>query len=126
MRGEWLVTGDKYRIDEDGFYWYCGRADDMMRVGAQWVAPTEVEAALFAHPAVLECAVVGVADGNGLMHPKAFVVLRDGTLATPALAEELKATVRARVAHYKTPTEVEFIPELHKTATGKIQRFKLR
>ncbi len=126
MRGEWLVTGDKYRVDEDGFYWYCGRADDMMRVGAQWVSPTEVESALFTHPTVLECAVVGAADSNGLLQPKAFVVLREGAQPTSALAEELKTAVRTRLAHFKAPTDVEFIPELPKTATGKIQRFKLR
>jgi benzoate-CoA ligase len=123
MRGEWLVTGDKYRQDADGFYWYCGRADDMLKVGAQWVSPMEVEAALIAHPAVLECAVVAATDGQGLTYPKAFAVLRPGCAAT---AEELQAFLRDALPRFKTPREILFVAELPKTPTGKIQRFKLR
>jgi benzoate-CoA ligase family protein len=126
MLGEWLRTGDKYRQDADGYYWYCGRSDDMLRVGAQWVSPVEVEGALLEHPAVLECAVASVVGPDGLAHPRAFVVLRGGVEASPELGEEMRAFLRGRVAHHKVPRDVEFVRELAKTATGKIQRFKLR
>jgi benzoate-CoA ligase len=126
MRGEWMVTGDKYRQDADGYYWYCGRSDDMLRAGAQWISPVEVEGALITHPAVAECAVASATGSDGLSYPKAFVVLRNDILPSPALADELKAAVRERLAHYKTPREIAFLAELPKTATGKIQRFKLR
>jgi benzoate-CoA ligase len=123
MRGEWLVTGDKYRQDDGGFYWYCGRADDMLKVGAQWVSPMEVEAALIAHQAVLESAVVAASDPQGLTYPKAFVVLRSGCSAT---AGELLAWLQETLPRFKVPREILFVDELPKTATGKIQRFKLR
>jgi len=123
MRGEWLVTGDKYRQDEDGFYWYCGRDDDMLKVGAQWVSPMEVEAALIAHPSVQECAVVAASDAQGLTFPRAFVVVRQGGSAT---AEELLASLHDTLPRFKTPREIHFVDELPKTPTGKIQRFKLR
>ncbi len=123
MRGEWLVTGDKYRQDEDGFYWYCGRADDMLKVGAQWVSPMEVEAALITHPAVQESAVVAASDAQGLTFPKAFVVLRQGASATE---EELSVFLRDTLPRFKIPREILFVDELPKTPTGKIQRFKLR
>jgi benzoate-CoA ligase len=110
----------------DGFYWYAGRVDDMLKVGGLWVSPIEVENALVAHDAVLECGVVGREDHDGLIKPMAFVVLRDVATASPALAEELQQYVRDRVAEYKRPRWVEFVGELPKTATGKIQRFKLR
>ncbi len=126
MLGEWLRTGDKYRQDADGYYWYCGRSDDMMRVAAQWVSPVEVEGALLEHPAVLECAVAAPASPDGFGHPQAFVVLRDGYAASLELGEEMRAFLRARLAHHKVPHAVEFVAELAKTATGKIQRFKLR
>jgi benzoate-CoA ligase len=125
FQGEWIRTGDKYRVDEDGYYWYAGRANDMLKVGGIWVSPTEVESAIIEHPRVLECAVVGQADAEGLIKPKAFVVLKDGQ-ADEGLAEEIQEFVKGRIAPYKYPRWVEFVPELPKTATGKIQRFKLR
>ncbi len=122
----WIRTGDKYTQDDDGFYWYAGRGDDMLKVGGQWVSPVEVENALVAHEAVQECGVVGCEDADGLVKPMAFVVLRDGVSGTPALGDELQQFVRERLADYKRPRWVEFRDELPKTATGKIQRFKLR
>ena len=120
------MTGDKYHRDGDGYFTYEGRSDDMLKVSGQWVSPAEVEAALMAHPAVLECGVVGVKDKDELTKPKAFVLLRQGANATAALAEELKAFVKGRITPYKYPRWIEFVDELPKTATGKIQRFKLR
>ncbi|MGE0482701.1 MAG: benzoate-CoA ligase family protein [Gammaproteobacteria bacterium] len=124
--GAWTVTGDKYRQDEDGYYVYCGRADDMLKVGGIYVSPAEVENALIGHPAVLEAAVVGRSDDEGLVKPQAFVVLKSGHLAGPDLADALKAHVKGHLAPYKYPRWVEFVDQLPKTATGKIQRFKLR
>jgi len=126
IQGRWLRTGDKYTQDEDGYFWYSGRSDDMLKVGGQWVSPVEVESALIAHAAVLECGVVGHEDHDALTKPMAFVVLREGTAGSPELAKELEQFVRERLAEYKRPRWVEFLPELPKTATGKIQRFKLR
>jgi benzoate-CoA ligase len=126
LLGHWIATGDKYYRDEDGYYWYCGRSDDMLKVGGIWVSPIEVEAALVGHPAVLESAVVGCADAEGLVKPKAFVVLKQRSLASAALAEELQAFVKNRIAPYKYPRWIDFVDELPKTATGKIQRYKLR
>jgi benzoate-CoA ligase family protein len=126
LQGRWLRTGDKYTQDEDGYFWYSGRSDDMLKVGGQWVSPVEVESALIAHAAVLECGVVGHEDHDALTKPMAFVVLRDGTSGSTDLANELQQFVRERLAEYKRPRWVEFLPELPKTATGKIQRFKLR
>jgi benzoate-CoA ligase family protein len=124
--GHWIQTGDKYYQDPDGYFWYCGRADDMLKVGGIWVSPVEVENTLIAHPAVLEAAVVGQADTDELIKPKAFVVLKDGQGASAGLETELKAFVKDKIAPYKYPRWIEFVPELPKTATGKIQRFKLR
>jgi benzoate-CoA ligase len=124
--GPWVRTGDKYRVSEDGYWTYCGRSDDMLKVSGQYVSPFEVEGALLSHPAVLEAAVVAHADGDGLIKPKAFVVLKEGIAARPDLAEELQAHVKAQLAPFKYPRWIEFLPELPKTATGKIQRFKLR
>ena len=126
IQGEWIRTGDKYYRDADGFFWYAGRADDMLKVGGQWISPVEVEGALIEHPAVLESGVVGVQDADGLTKPKAFVVLRPDHVPSEALAAELQAFVKGRIAPFKYPRWVEFVPELPKTATGKIQRFKLR
>ncbi len=126
IQGEWIRTRDKYHFDEDGYYWYEGRSDDMLKVGGIWVSPTEVEQAVIEHPAVLECAVVGVSDADGLIRPKAVVVLKDPSKATDELAREIQAFVKDRLAPYKYPRIVEFAPELPKTATGKIQRYKLR
>jgi benzoate-CoA ligase len=124
--GRWLRTGDKYTQDADGYFWYAGRSDDMLKVGGLWVSPVEVENALVAHPAVLECGVVGREDHDTLVKPMAFVVLRKGVDGTPELAKELQQFVRERLAEYKRPRWVEFLTELPKTATGKIQRFRLR
>jgi benzoate-CoA ligase len=126
LYGPWIQTGDKYYEDEDGYFWYCGRADDMLKVGGIWVSPVEVEATLVRHAAVLEAAVVGREDDDRLVKPQAFVVLKEPATASPALADELKAFVKDKIAPYKYPRWIEFVPELPKTATGKIQRFKLR
>lgn len=126
LRGEWVVTGDTYAVDAEGYFRYAGRTDDMLKVGGIWVSPIEVEAALAAHPAVLECAVVGRPDGDGLTKPAAFVVLTDRGREGDDLAAELVAFVAERIAPYKRPRWVHFVAELPKTATGKIQRFKLR
>jgi benzoate-CoA ligase family protein len=122
----WMRTGDRYSRDADGFYWHAGRADDMLKVGGLWVSPIEVENVLLEHEAVRECAVVGRQDADALVKPIAFVVLRDGTDGSPELAAALRDFVRARLAEYKRPRWVEFLDELPRTATGKIQRFKLR
>ena len=121
--GEWTRSGDKYSQDADGFYAYGGRTDDMLKVSGIWVSPAEVEAALVSHEAVLEAAVVGKEDEQKLVKPKAFVVLKPGKQAS---VEELQAYVKSRLAPYKYPRWIEFATELPKTATGKIQRFKLR
>jgi benzoate-CoA ligase len=124
--GEWIQTGDKYYQDKDDYFWYCGRADDMLKVGGIWVSPVEVENTLVGHPAVLEVAVVGHEDTDRLVKPKAFVVLKEGSAAAPDLEDELKLFVKDKLAPYKYPRWIEFVPALPKTATGKIQRFKLR
>jgi benzoate-CoA ligase len=121
--GEWTRSGDKYTRDADGYYTYGGRSDDMLKVGGIYVSPFEVEACLMTHAAVLEAAVIGVADQDGLVKPKAYVVLKSGQQAT---AEDLQGHVKAKLAPYKYPRWIAFVPELPKTATGKIQRFKLR
>jgi benzoate-CoA ligase len=126
LYGHFIQTGDKYYQDPDGYFWYCGRADDMLKVGGIWVSPVEVENTLIAHPAVLESAVVGHEDTDRLIKPRAFVVLKDGYAGSPALAAELQSFVKDRIAPYKYPRWIEFVGELPKTATGKIQRFKLR
>jgi len=126
LRGDWLLTGDKYYQDEDGYYWYCGRSDDMLKVGGIWVSPVEVEATIIAHPAVLESAVVGQEAEDGLVKAKAYVVLKEPARASAELAAELQAFVKAKIAPYKTPRWIEFVDGLPKTATGKIQRFRLR
>ncbi len=129
FHGPWTRTGDRYIANRDGTWTYSGRADDMLKVGGIWVSPFEVESALAAHPAVLEAAVVGAEDKDGLVKPKAFVVLRplDGQAeAMPGLVDELKAFVKDKLAPFKYPRWVEIVSELPKTATGKIQRFKLR
>jgi benzoate-CoA ligase len=124
--GEWTRSGDKYSVDSDGFYVYAGRTDDMLKVSGIYVSPVEVESALITHPAVLEAAVIGKADDEELIKPVAYVVLKAGHAASDALAEELRQHVKTRLAPYKYPRWIEFIDELPKTATGKIQRFKLR
>lgn len=126
FQGHWVNTGDKYFRDADGYYHYCGRTDDMLKVGGIWVSPVEVENTVLAHQAVLECAVVGATDIDGLTKPKAFIVLRPGASQTPETARDIQAFVKSRIAPYKYPRWIEFVPELPKTATGKIQRFRLR
>jgi benzoate-CoA ligase len=126
FRGAWVFTGDRYAVDADGYYTNHGRSDDLLRVSGHWVSPLEVESVLLRHAAVRECAVVGRADGDGLIKPSAYVVCTDGVAPEPALADELKAFVKDALAPYKYPRWIEFIPELPKTSTGKIQRFKLR
>jgi benzoate-CoA ligase family protein len=124
--GEWTRTGDRYLRDGDGYYTYCGRSDDMLKVGGIWVAPFEVESALATHPAVLEAAVVGAPDLEGLIKPKAYVVLKPDHDPGLELEQALKAHVKDLLAPYKYPRWIEFVAELPKTATGKIQRYKLR
>ncbi|HLF87537.1 MAG TPA: benzoate-CoA ligase family protein [Anaerolineales bacterium] len=124
--GEWFFTGDQYYADKDGYYHHAGRADDMLKVGGIWVSPVEVEATLTRHPAVLQCAVVGKADESDLIKPKAFVILNEGYSGLPELETELIEFCREHMAGYKRPRWVEFVSELPRTATGKIQRFKLR
>jgi benzoate-CoA ligase len=126
MVGEWINTGDKYYVDKEGYYWCAGRSDDMLKVGGIWVSPLEVENCLMEHPAVLEVAVVGQEDSRGLIKPKAYVILRDGFQPSDNLADGLKKWVLDRLAKYKYPRWIEFINELPKSSTGKIQRFRLR
>jgi len=126
MAGGGVLTGDKMYQDEAGNFFLVGRSDDMLRVGGIWVSPVEVESALAAHDAVLECAVVGHPDENEMIKPRAFIVLRQDGLDTSTLTESLRAHVRARLAHYKCPRWFEYVAELPKTSTGKIQRFRLR
>ncbi len=126
MIGEWLHTGDKYYKDSEGYFWYCGRSDDMMKVHGLWVSPTEIENTLISHEAVLECAVVGNIDEEKFVKPKAYVVLKEGYEPSAELKEELLKFVKSRIAPYKYPRWIEFVDELPRTATGKVQRFKLR
>ena len=126
FNGEWLRTGDTYRIDADGCYVCCGRSDDMLKVGGIWVSPVEIEARLIAHSAVLEAAVVGRADDDGLIKPEAWVVLAEGHTASERLSEALVAHCKAGLARYKYPRWLRYVDTLPKTATGKIQRYKLR
>jgi benzoate-CoA ligase family protein len=124
--GEWTRSGDKYVQDEAGYYVYCGRRDDMLKVGGIYVSPFEVEGALLTHPEVLEAAVVAWPDEEELIKPKAFVVLKSTDQASEALARVLQEYCKSALAPYKYPRWIEFRAELPKTATGKIQRFKLR
>jgi benzoate-CoA ligase len=126
MLGEWFNTGDKYYRDAEGYYYYCGRGDDMLKVGGIWVSPIEIEDTLMSHPAVLETAVVGRNDENGLAKPKAYIVLKSGYQPSDELAKEIQAYVKKTIASYKYPRWIEFVKDLPKTATGKIQRYKLR
>jgi 4-hydroxybenzoate-CoA ligase len=125
FEGHWTRTGDKYIRDADGRYTFCGRSDDMFKVSGIWVSPFEVESALITHPAVLEAAVVPEADPEGLLKPKAFVVLRAGA-NTAGLQDALKDYVKQKIGVWKYPRWIDVVDTLPKTATGKIQRFKLR
>jgi 4-hydroxybenzoate-CoA ligase len=124
--GEWTYTGDKYRRDADGYYYYCGRTDDMFKVSGMWVSPFDVESALTSHEAVLEAAVIGKPDADGLVKPKAFIVLKNGYIADDSLLEKLKVHVKQHAGPWKYPRWIDVRSDLPHTATGKIQRFKLR
>ena len=128
FRGEWTHTGDTYIRDADGYFRFCGRTDEMLKVSGVWVSPFEVEEALVSHPAVLESAVVGAHDRDGLTKPKAFVVLQEAAKQQDAdtVKELLKTHVKERIGVWKYPRWIEFVDNLPKTATGKIQRFRLR
>jgi len=126
MLGEWLDTGDTYYRDQDGYFFYCGRSDDMLKVGGIWCSPFEIEATLIEHPAVLEAGVAGLADGDGLIKPEAWIVLARGVRPSEDLEVELLKHCKAKMAPYKYPRHFHFVEELPKTATGKIKRFQLR
>ncbi len=126
IRGEWFNTGDQYYQDEDGYYWYAGRSDDMLKPGGLWLSPLEIEGILLEHPAVNEVAVVAEGNESGLDKPVAFVVNKEGYTPSKDLEHELQEYVRGKTAHYKCPRMIYFVTELPRTATGKIQRYKLR
>ncbi len=123
--GEWFFSGDRYRMDEDGFYWYEGRSDDMIKVSGLWVSPIEIESVLMEHPAVAESAVVGIS-AEGFTKIKAFVITKGNAAAGDALVAELQEHCKSHLQRYQYPHLIEFVPELPKTVTGKIQRYKLR
>jgi len=125
FRGEWFATGDRFRVDDDGYYRYVGRSDEMLKVGGIWVAPVEIENALTSHPAVRESAVIGHPDRSGLIKPKAFVVLNGGYSPSEELVQDLIAHCARELAAFKRPRWVEFVEELPRTATGKLQRSRL-
>jgi len=126
MIGKWFDTGDKYYQDEAGYFYYAGRDDDMLKVGGIWVSPAEVESCLMSHLSVLEAAIVGKKDKQDMIKPMAFIVLNEGISGSDALAQEIKEFCKSKIAHYKYPRWIRFVDDLPKTATGKIQRFKLR
>lgn len=126
IEGHWIRTGDKFSRDADGYYWYAGRADDMLKVGGIWVSPVEIENTLVEHPAVQEAGVIGRRDADDLEKPMAYVVLAAGQHGSPELARELQDFVRSKIAEYKRPRWIAFVDALPKTATGKTQRFRLR
>ena len=126
MKGDWIRTGDKYFRDENGFFFHGGRSDDMIKASGFWVSPVEVEGVIIRHPSVLECAVIGVTDDDGLVKPSAVIVLRQGVQPGDDLAAELRTLVKQTLAPYKCPKTIAFVPELPKTATGKVKRFVLR
>jgi acyl-coenzyme A synthetase/AMP-(fatty) acid ligase len=126
LQASWTRTGDKYLIDDDGYFVHCGRTDDMLKVGGIWVSPSEVESTLVGHDSVLEAAVVGRANDRGLIKPQAFIVLSEGVRASSMLAKNLQDHVKKNLAPHKYPRWVEFVDKLPRTSTGKIQRFKLR
>ena len=126
IAGHWIRTGDKYQQDEDGFFWFAGRSDDMLKVGGIWVSPAEVEHLLLEHPAVEACGVTGREDHDGLVKPVAHVVLRSGAIPAAISTTNCSSSPAPRLAEYKRPRWIEFVDALPITATGKIQRFKLR
>jgi acyl-coenzyme A synthetase/AMP-(fatty) acid ligase len=123
--GEWFFSGDRYRVDADGYYWYEGRSDDMIKVSGLWVSPIEIESVLLEHPAVAEGAVVGISI-DGLTKVKAFVIVKGDAVRSDALAGELQEHCKSRLQRFQYPHIIEFVNELPKTVTGKIQRYKLR
>ena len=124
--GDWCTTGDQFHVDDEGYYWYHGRTDEMLKVGGVFVAPAEIENCLLQHEAVRECAVVGHDQGDGLVKPKAFIVAREGTGADETLAEEIKQFVKTKLAAYKYPRWIEFVPSLPKNDRGKVDRKLLK
>jgi benzoate-CoA ligase family protein len=124
--GDWCTTGDQFHVDHEGYYWYHGRTDEMLKVGGIFVAPAEIENCLLQHEAVLECAVVGHDDGDGLVKPKAFIIARQGFVASEEVADDIKQFVKTRLAHYKYPRWIEFIDSLPKNDRGKIDRKRLK
>ena len=124
--GDWCTTGDQFHVDADGYYWYHGRTDDMLKVSGIFVAPAEIENCLLQHDAVLECAVVGQEDGDGLIKPKAFIVLREGQATSNELANEIKEFVKTKLALYKYPRWIEFVETLPKNDRGKVDRKQLK
>jgi benzoate-CoA ligase family protein len=126
MLGEWVRTGDMFWQDADGYFYFAGRSDDMLKVSGMWVSPAEIEGLLVEHPAILEAGVVGRTGSDGLVQPHAAVVLKAGHAPGSGLEAELRAWVRERTAGYKVPRTIEFVDDLPKTATGKVQRFRLR
>jgi len=126
MRGEWIYTGDLFKQDADGYFYFNGRADEMMKVSGQWVSPVEVELTLSKHAAVKECAMISIHDAAGLMTSKAYIVLHEPETASPALAKTLQDFVKQQIAPYKYPRLIVFIAELPKTGTDKIDRLALR
>jgi benzoate-CoA ligase family protein len=126
FEGHWFRTGDKYHQDEEGYFWYAGRANDLFKVNGRWLSPTEVESALIAHPAIREAAVVARDDESGLTKAAAYVVVNGDVAPSDQLIRDLQDWVAERIGSYKRPRWIEFLPELPKTATGKLQRFKLR
>jgi benzoate-CoA ligase len=125
IRGDWFLTGDRYRQDEDGYYWYEGRVDDMMKVGGLWVSPIEIENRLMEHSSVREAAVVAV-DIDHMSRIKAVLILADGVTGDDDLAAELQTWCKEALQRYQYPHVVEYVEDFPRTATGKIQRFRLR
>jgi benzoate-CoA ligase len=123
--GDWFFTGDRYRVDEKGHYWYEGRSDDMIKVSGLWVSPIEIESVLLEHPAVAESAVVGISV-EGFTKIKAFVITKDDAVKGEELVTNLQEHCKSRLQRYQYPHMIEFVAELPKTVTGKIQRYKLR
>jgi benzoate-CoA ligase len=124
--GDWCTTGDQFHVDNEGYYWYHGRTDDMLKVSGIFVAPAEIENCLLQHEAVRECAVVGSEAGDGLIKPKAFIVLRRDFTGGEQLVQEIKGFVKSHLAPYKYPRWIEFVPSLPKNDRGKIDRKKLK
>lgn len=124
--GSWINTGDQYYRDQDGYFWYIGRSDDMLKAGGIWVSPVEVENTILEHSAVLECGVIGATDRDSLVKPKAYIKLKSGYTGSEELGQEIQQFVKSKIAPYKYPRWVEFVDELPKTATGKIMRYVLR